>query len=136
MKTKFLLMLIVLTGMGWSANSASAYTATAAHSSNHLSQTMAELIGFDRDTYSLLEVAIDRALVAQAKGVPIQPTTAGAPIPTNASPTKKQPEIRGKIAVPSQPAIGQTKTKKIKPKSPVKPSATKNSSRITVGLFY
>jgi hypothetical protein len=135
MKTKLLLMLLTITGMGWSANTASAYTPTSAPSNTHLSQTMAALIGFDRDTYSLLEVAIDRALIAQSNGVPIQPTTAGVPIPTNASPTKKQPEIRGQVAVPTQPAIGQTKTKKTKPKSPAKPSATKNSPKIIAGLF-
>lgn len=134
MKTKLLLMLVVLTGIGWNENSASAYTPTAARSNTHLSQTMAELIGFDRDTYSLIEVAIDRALIAQGNGAPIPPTTAGVPIPTNASPTKKQPEIMGKVAVPRQPA-GQIKTKKTKTKSPVKPSATKNSSKIIAGLF-
>jgi hypothetical protein len=135
MKTKFLLVLLALNGMYWGANSASAYTTNGTQSTAHLSQTMAELIGFDRDTYSLIEVAIDRALIAQGNGAPIQPTTAGVPIPTNASPTKKQPEIRGKVAVPTQPAIGQIKTKKTKAKSPVKPSATKNSSKIIAGLF-
>jgi hypothetical protein len=133
MKTKLLLMLVVLTGMGWNENSASAYTPTAARSNTHLSQTMAELIGFDRDTYSLIEVAIDRALIAQTVN---QPTTAGVPVPKpDVTPPKQQPEIMGKVAVPSQPAIGKKKTKKPKPKSPAKPSATNNSSKIIVGLF-
>jgi hypothetical protein len=133
MKTKLLLIFLALTGLCWGANSASAYTPTATRSTADLSQTMAELIGFDRDTYSLIEVAIDRALIAQANGAPLRPTTAGVPLPTN--PPKKQPEIRGKVSIPSQPAIGQTRTKKTKPRSPVKPSATKNSPKAIVGLF-
>ncbi|WP_310487668.1 hypothetical protein [Chamaesiphon sp. VAR_69_metabat_338] len=134
MKTKLLLMLLALTGVCWSVDRADAYTTKSTASTAHLSQTMGELIGFDRDTYSLLAVAIDRALIAQANGVP-QPTTAGVPIPPNASPPKKQPEMMGKVAVPSKPDIGQPKTKKAKTRPQVKPSATKNSSKIIVGLF-
>jgi hypothetical protein len=133
MKTKLLFVLLALTGLSWGANSASAYPATATRSNTHLSQTMAELIGFDRDTYSLIEVAIDRALIAQSNGAPRRPTTAGVPLPTN--PPKKQPEIMGKVVEPKQPAIGQIRTKKAKPKSPVKPSATNNSPKAIVGLF-
>jgi hypothetical protein len=125
MKTKLLLMLLALTGLGWGVDRAEAYTAKGTDSTAHLSQTMGELIGFDRDTYSLLAVAIDRALIAQSNGFP-QPTTAGVPLPTNTSPPKKQREIMGKIAVPTQPAIGQTKIEKPKPRLPGKPSTTKN----------
>jgi hypothetical protein len=134
MKTKLLLIFLALTGLCLGANSAAAYPSTAATRSNtHLSQTIAELIGFDRDTYSLLEVAIDRALIAQIVN---QPTTAGVPIPKpDPTPPKQQPEIMGKVAVPSKPEIGQTKTKKTKTRSPAKPSATNNSSKRIVGLF-
>jgi hypothetical protein len=133
MKTNLLLIFLTLTGLCLGANSAAASPSTTARSNTHLSQTIAELIGFDRDTYSLIEVAIDRALIAQTVN---QPTTAGVPVPKpDVTPPKKQPEVMGKVAVPSQPAIGQTKTKKPKPKSQAKPSATNNSSKIIVGLF-
>jgi hypothetical protein len=137
MKNKLLLMLLALTGLSWGANRAAAYPSPATRSNTHLSQTIAELIGFDRDTYSLLEVAIDRALIAQTVNDGAnERRTAGVPVSKpDVTPPKKQPEIIGKVAVPSKPAIGQNKTKKTKTRSPVKPSATKNSPKIIVGLF-
>jgi hypothetical protein len=111
MKTKLLLMLLAFTGLGWGVDRASADPARGNDSTAHLSQTIAELIGFDLDTHSLLAVAIDRALVAQAKGDVNEPRTAGVPL---VPPTKKQLQIRGQIAVPSQPAIDPVPQQQLK----------------------
>jgi hypothetical protein len=137
MKNKLLLMLLALTGLSWGANRAAAYPSPATRSNTHLSQTIAELIGFDRDTYSLLEVAIDRALIAQTVNDGAnERRTAGVPVAKpDVTPPKKQPEIIGKVAVPNKPANGQIKTKKTKPKSQAQQSTTNNSSKIIVGLF-
>jgi hypothetical protein len=115
MKTKFFLMLLALSGLYWSATSASATTVSPMltdRQNANLSQTMAELIGFDRDTYSLVEMAIDRALVAQqVNEVPLQQVrTAGVPVATPPEPRQsdKKPEIVGEIAAPTDLSIGQT----------------------------
>lgn len=118
MKTKFFLMLLALTGLCWSANSASATLAPKPTDrvNANLSQTMAELIGFDRDTYSLVEMAIDRALIAQQVNVVPLPQirTAGVPVakPPEAHPSDKKPEIVGETAAPIEREIGQIKSKK------------------------
>jgi hypothetical protein len=119
MKTKFLLMLLALSGLCWSANSASATTIAPItdRQNANLSQTMAQLIGFDRDTYSLVEIAIDRALIAQQVNVnTIQMRTAGVPVATPPPQQQdKKPEIIGEIAAPIDRKIGQVKTKKTTP---------------------
>ncbi|PSB57899.1 hypothetical protein C7B77_06665 [Chamaesiphon polymorphus CCALA 037] len=119
MKTKFFLMLLAVSGLCWSANSASAVmvTPTIAERQNaNLSRTMAELIGFDRDTYSLIEMAVDRALIAQQVNVVPLPQirTAGVPVakPPEASQIDKKPLIGGKWEAPTDLKIGQIKTKK------------------------
>lgn len=111
MKTKLLLMLLALTGLGWGVHRADADTTNGTDSTAHLSQTIGELIGFDRDTYSLLAVAIDRALIDQVNGGVNEPRTAGVPL---APPTKKQPQIRGKVAVPSKPASDPVPKQQVK----------------------
>jgi hypothetical protein len=118
MKTKFFLMLLALTGLCWSANSASATLAPKPTDrvNANLSQTMAELIGFDRDTYSLVEMAIDRALIAQqVNDVPLpRVRTAGVPVakPPEEQQSDKKPLIGGKWEAPTEPKIGQAKRKK------------------------
>jgi hypothetical protein len=76
---------------------------------------MAQLIGFDRDTYSLVEIAIDRALIAQQVNVnTIQMRTAGVPVatPPDAQQSKIKPAIGGKWDAPTEPKIGQVKRQK------------------------
>jgi hypothetical protein len=139
MKTKFLLMLIALNGLVWGVNGASA-TLSTSHDTARLSQTIAGLVGLDRDTHSLVELAIDRALIAQSVNQPpvTSPRTAGVPI---AAPTPQPTRIDGKVAVPNphatqtpeitgkvaapNPSIGQTKVKKTKKPKP-QPSAARN----------
>ncbi|AFY91330.1 hypothetical protein [Chamaesiphon minutus] len=121
MKTKFLLMFLALSGLCWSANSASVTTIAPItdRQNANLSQTMAELIGFDRDTYSLVEMAIDRALIAQqVNEVPLpQIRTAGVPVatPPDARQNDKKPLIGGKWAPPTERKIGQIKNQKTTP---------------------
>ncbi|WP_310482650.1 hypothetical protein [Chamaesiphon sp. VAR_48_metabat_403] len=127
MKTKFLLTLLAMTGVFISANSAVAttkFTPERDRSITNLSQTIANLINLEeRD---LVELAIDRALLAQQVNEPKIPTpivTAGLPRadikPTEQKPTDKQPTVRGRInkiktvpigriQQPQQPSIGQT----------------------------
>jgi hypothetical protein len=117
MKTKFFLMLLALSGLFWHPNHATAYTTVAPTITDgqipQLSQTISELIGLDRDTHSLVEFAIDRALIAQKVNDNLRPVvTAGVPI------SPKQPIITGKIAVPNDASIGQTKIKKTKTPKP------------------
>lgn len=102
-------MFLAMCGLCWSANSASATMTPNAN----LSQTMAELIGFDRDTYSLIEMAIDRALIAQqVNEVPLpQIRTAGVPVatPPDASQSDKKPLIGGKWEAPTDRQIVKNK---------------------------
>jgi hypothetical protein len=134
MKTKFLLMLITLSGLCWGTNSAAAnvLATTSDRNSAQLSQTISHIIGLGQDTHSLVELAIDRALIAQAVNQPpAMPRTAGVPLaqPTP-QPTQpagkvtepkpqvsKTPAITGKIDPPN-PSVGQTKVKKTKKPKP------------------
>ncbi len=79
-----------------------------------LSQTIARSIGFDRDTDSLIELAIDRALIAQQLTERnTEMRTAGVPLsPQDSRQTNKKPLIGGKIPAPTQESIGQVKNKK------------------------
>ena len=127
MKTKFLLTLLTLTGLLLSANSVFASTGSTPdrdRSITNLSQTIAKLI--DLDNRNLVELAIDRALLAQQINEPNIPTpvTAGVPRadlkPTEQKPTDLTPTVRGrvnkikevpigKIAQPQETSIGQSK---------------------------
>jgi hypothetical protein len=64
MKTKFFLMLFALNGLLLGANSASA--APASQSVSSLSHTIANLVDLDTDAQSLVESAINRALLAKS----------------------------------------------------------------------
>jgi hypothetical protein len=69
MKTKFLLVLIALNGLLLGANSASAATTAKVESNQNaasLSHTISELIDLDANTHSLVESAINRALIAKS----------------------------------------------------------------------
>jgi hypothetical protein len=98
MKTKFLLVLLTLTGLLLGTNSAFAATGSLPeHSQNitNLSQRIAKSIDLNGDYRSLIESAIDRALLAKGeKTSPTQPNIAvGEPYPNG-------PIINGKIAQP------------------------------------
>ena len=107
MKAQFLLMLITLNGLLLCANSASA-TAVAPRTADRqiadLSKTIAKLIDFD--DRSLVELAINRALLAQNKD-----TNKTNPVDTNGEPvrrtgaiesnhTDREPVVRGRVANP------------------------------------
>jgi hypothetical protein len=65
MKTKFLLTLLAFSGLFFGANSVSARMISpteTSHNIANLSRTISESIGFDSDTHSLVEFAINRAL--------------------------------------------------------------------------
>jgi hypothetical protein len=97
MKAKFFLTLLALTGLFLSSNSA--FAATGATTTNHintdtLSQTIANLIDLDRDSHSLVSLAIDRALLAQK-----DPNSQGKSVDAGGAPMAT-PIINGKIAQP------------------------------------
>jgi hypothetical protein len=80
-KSKFLLMLLVFNGLLWGANSASARIVSATANNYNIAQlslTIAESIGFTPDTHSLIELAIDRALLAQSSQLDQVTTTSPA----------------------------------------------------------
>jgi hypothetical protein len=121
MNAKFFLMLLALNGLFLDMGSASASATTltgADRQITNLSNTISELIGIDRGTHTLVELAIDRALLAQKLNSGTNNLrTAGAPVSIQ---DDQKPELAvGKMAVPNQ-SIGQTKIKKTKqPKSPL-----------------
>ena len=122
-KTKFVLTLLALNGLLVGTNSASASTGSPLELDRqiaNLSQTMAELIGFDRAAQSLLMSAIDRALIAQKVNVNVLPiVTAGVPLlPTDPRRTDKIPT--------SDRSIGQTKIDKTTSPQP-QPSPQNNN---------
>jgi hypothetical protein len=68
MKTKFLLTLLAFSGLFLGANSVSARTISpteTSHNIANLSRTISESIGFNSDTHSLVEFAINRALAVK-----------------------------------------------------------------------
>jgi hypothetical protein len=127
MKTKFLLTLLAMTGILISANSSVADTISTPERDriNNLSQTIANLIHLEeRD---LVELAIDRALLAQQVNEPkiTTPVTAGVPR-ADLKPTEQKPNVRGRInkikevpigriQQPQQPSIGQTREPNVQP---------------------
>jgi hypothetical protein len=97
MKTKFLLVLIALNGLLLGANSASAATVVKTESNQNaasLSHTISELIDLDANNHSLVESAINRALIAKS----IQVNEKGGS-------NYQQPIINGRIVKPSQGPI-------------------------------
>jgi hypothetical protein len=95
--TKFLLTLLALNGLLLSANSAAAYSVSEPeihYDILSLSRTIADSIDLSGDYHSLMELAIDRALLAQkVKDINMpSPITAGVP---------SLPMIRGKISKPT-----------------------------------
>jgi hypothetical protein len=97
-KTKFLLTLLAVNGLLLSPNSASAYSVSEPeihHDIPSLSRTIAESIDLGSDYYSLVNIAIDRALIAQQVqdiNLPVL-VTAGVPKPQL---------LRGRMIKPKQ----------------------------------
>ncbi len=116
MKTKSVLMLLALTGLNWGINGTAASSTVAPTSIDRypaLSHSISELVGLDRDTHSLLELAIERALIAQKvngsehelllAGAPLPvppPPAGGIPLPIDPPPTDKKPETDNKTTPP------------------------------------
>jgi hypothetical protein len=106
MKARFFLALLALNGLFFSANSASAFTGSSTedrHNIANLSRTIAELVEFDPDTHSLVEMAISRALIAQKAGNAPDPQVAGGLQAPNFSRDPFGPPIVGTIAIPNPP---------------------------------
>jgi hypothetical protein len=117
MKAKFLLTLLTLTGLLLSANGVFAATGSTPDRAlriTNLSQTIAKLI--DLEDRSLVELAIDRALLAQQVNEPqiTTPVTAGVPR-ADLKPTEQKPTVRGRINKIKQAPIGQTKKSDAEP---------------------
>jgi hypothetical protein len=114
MKTKFLLVLITLNGLLLGANSASAATTHSANNQNvsNLSQTISELI--DLNDNSLVEAAINRALLAKNVQVNEKGGTPSQPQLINGIIIKDPPPvINGRIGKP--PLVNGTIIRDIQP---------------------
>ncbi len=132
MKTKSLLMLLALTGIHWSINATAASSTVAPTSIDlhpALSHSISELVGLDRDTHSLLELAIDRALIAQqvnggkqepqitaGSPAPVPQPPVGVSVPVTPPPTDKKPKIDSKTTNPKDLSIDRSKLKTVKKK--------------------
>jgi hypothetical protein len=117
MKAKFFLALLALNGLIFSTSSASANSVSIAenyHDIANLSRIISELVKFDPDTHSLVEMAISRALIAQKTGdvpAPQSQLAGGISVPNFGSDRQPQPIVNGKIANPNPP----TTQPKVKP---------------------
>ncbi len=126
MKTKFFLALFALNGLLLSASSVSAATGSSPTNDRsiiNLSQTISTLIDFD--DRSLVEQAINRALIAQNARNP-RSTDSGTPnnIPAGgiSAPTEVKPIINGKVAAPTRPFVnGRIQNPQADPSSNPKP---------------
>ena len=98
MKTKFLLTLLAVNGLLLSANSASAYSVSEPeihHDIPSLSRTISKSIDLGSDYYSLVNIAIDRALIAQQVKDINMPVLVTAGVP-------RLPMVRGRMIKPKQ----------------------------------
>jgi hypothetical protein len=99
MKTKFLLTLLTLNGLFFGANIASASTVSPTENSQNianLSRTISKSIDLSSDYHALIELAIDRALLAQKDtNTQDRPTLAGD------ISIGQLPIINGKVAQPN-----------------------------------
>ncbi len=118
MKTKFLLTFLTLNGLLFGTNSTFASTLPAVtqhQSSANLSQIISQSIGLQQDTHSLVEFAINRALIAQTLGNCQAPNSS-----TTKNSTPQPQTVRGRVSVPTpqpnqQPIIGQIAVPDLKP---------------------
>jgi hypothetical protein len=135
MKARFFLALLAFNGLVFAANSnsASAFTRSSTDTSHNvadLSRSISNIVKLTPDTYSLIEMAIDRALLAQAasdKTVPMPPT-AGIPAPNQTKDPQPQTIVNGKIANPKPPKTKPRVMPISKRPKPIPGQKVKNSS--------
>jgi hypothetical protein len=114
LKTKFLLMFLTLNGLLLGANSAFAYTSAslAANPTGDLnlaglSHTIADLIDLDGDAHSLVEMAINRALIAKSLKEEATATSAHSIVNSKVAHLNSHPIINGTVLNPG-PIINGT----------------------------
>jgi hypothetical protein len=105
MKTKLFLMLFALNGLLLGANSASA--AQSSQSVSSLSHTISNLVDLDADAQSLVELAINRALLAKSvkdndKNLRIGQQIINGHV-ANPDPKPPEPIINGRVVNPKPP---------------------------------
>jgi hypothetical protein len=99
LKTKFLLTLLTLNGLFWGVNSVCASDTLPLGSNRTLSYNIAQLIQLDAP--SLVEVAIDRAMLAQQANTARMPTPTTAGVPKlDTSQPDRPPAVRGRVTLP------------------------------------
>ncbi|PSB57900.1 hypothetical protein [Chamaesiphon polymorphus] len=108
MKTKFLLALLTLTGLLMGANGAVAATGASTENSQqitNLSRTIAKSIDLDGNYDNLIELAINRALLAQGEKNGIAVGEPNGPIVNGIIVNPHRPIINGRYANPKGPII-------------------------------
>jgi hypothetical protein len=126
MKAKFFLALLALNGLLLTAHSASANSGSTGenrHEITQLSRTISELVKLDPDAHSLVEMAINRALIAQKAGdTPDSkpPIAGGIPAPDFTTAPQPQPIVNDKIANPN-PAATKPRVRRIVKPSKLRP---------------
>jgi hypothetical protein len=84
-----------------------------------LSHDIAKLLNLDPDDYSLVQVAIDRALIAQTLGDCKNPNITNTDPPVTDPNSPNQPKVTpNKTAKPPIQTIGQSKNKVATPEEP------------------
>jgi hypothetical protein len=114
MNSKFLLALLTLNGLLFGTNSTFASTLPAVkhhQSSANLSQIISQSIGLTQDTNSLVEFAINRALISQTLNNCQVPN----PSTTKDSTRIYQPMVRGRIVKPTPQPRSQPIGKMVNP---------------------
>ncbi|AFY91329.1 hypothetical protein [Chamaesiphon minutus] len=108
MKTKFLLALLTLTGLLLGANSAFAATGSTPENSQqitNLSRTIAKSIDLDGNYDNLIELAINRALLAKGETESIAVGEPNGPIVNGIVVKPTRPIINGRFVNPKGPII-------------------------------
>ncbi len=108
MKTKFLLMFLTLNGLLLGANSAFAYTSSSPTNSTgdlnlgSLSHTISDLIDLDGDAHSLVEMAINRALIAKSLKEDVNATPAHSIVNGKVADLNSKPIVNGTVIKPGR----------------------------------
>jgi hypothetical protein len=121
MKARFFLGLLAFNGLFLAANSASANSGSTGenrHDITQLSRIISELVKFAPDSHSLVEMAINRALIAQQAGEPAPQPAGGISAPNFTSDPQPQPIINGKIANPNPPITKPRVRRIVEPSKP------------------
>jgi hypothetical protein len=121
MKARFFLGLLAFNGLILAANSASANSGSTGenrHDITQLSRTISELVKFASDTHSLVEMAINRALIAQQVGDSAAQAAGSISAPNFTTDPQPQPIINGKIANPNPPITKPRVRRIVEPSKP------------------